>query len=230
MMYIAIYQIDMDRDPKDLAFMDLERTKRIQNSADIDSSIYNKVFEGAVKAENLEDIYYIFNQAHPEGYIGHSLSVSDVVQVVEDNPFGSHFYFCDSIGFQRIDFDSSKAQDLLHPAPSMDGPIQLWARLGISLEVNYEELQQLKQGGLDAQKLLVSLIQSDRCQMNGDTYFPDCANEGYLDEELNFDLPVAPLSAPSEKKPSLDDKIKNSQAKTGNIDTNEKGREEAPER
>lgn len=220
-MYIAIYQIDMDRDPDNLAFMNLERVRRIQDNSSINSSIYNKVFEGTVKADTLEDVFYIFNQQHPEDYIGRSLSVSDVVQVVEDNPFGSHFYFCDSIGFQRIDFESSKALDFLHPAPSMDGPIHLWARLGISLEVNYDELQQLKEGGLDAQKLLVSLIQSDRCQMNGDTYFPDCSNESYIEEELNFDLPYVPLHPTHDRKPSLDAQITNAGARVSAADTKE---------
>lgn len=228
-MYIAIYQIDMDRDPDNLAFMNLERTNRIQGSPQINSSIYDKVFEGPVKADSMEDVYYIFNQAHPEGYIGRSLSVSDVVQVVEDNPFGSVFYFCDSVGFKRVDFDSSKTQDLVHPPVSKDGPIQLDARLGISLQVTAEELEQLAGGGPSAQKLLVSLIQSDRCKMCGDTYFPQEWNADYLEDEISFDLPEAPLSCP-DKKPSLDEQIKASQGRVAGQTKDEKGREEGLDR
>lgn len=229
-MYIAIYQIDMARDPDNVCFMDFERTNRIQGSSSINSSIYNKVFEGPVKADTLEDIYYIFNQQHPEGYTGRSLSVSDVVQVVEDNPFGSAFYFCDSFGFKRIDFDSSKAQDLVHPPVSKDGPIHLDARLGISVEVTREELEQLAKGGPDAQRLLVDLVHSDRCTMGGDTYFPGPWNPDYLEDDLNFVLPYAPLHPVQEKKPSLDDQIKASQARTPSQTADEKGREEGFDR
>lgn len=229
-MYIAIYQIDMARDPDNLCFMDYERTNRIQGSPAINSSIYNKVFEGSVKADTMEDVYKIFNLQHPESYTGRSLSVSDVVQVVEDNPFGSAFYFCDSFGFKRIDFDSSKAQDLVHPPVSKDGPIRLDARLAISVEVTRAELEQLGKGDADAQKLLLSLIHSDRCTIGGDTYFPGPWNPDYLEDDLNFDLPYAPLHPVPEKKPSLDDQIKSSQARTPGQTVDEKGREEGLDR
>lgn len=216
-MYIAIYQIDLDRDTHNLAFADFERTKRIQDtllcSPGINSSLYNKVFEGPVRADSLEDIYYIFNQQHPEGYTGRSLSTSDVVQVVEDNPFGSNFYFCDSFGFRRVEFDSSKAHDPSLPDLTTEGPIHLEARLGISLEVTKEELDKLKAGDLAAMELLVNLIHSGRCEMGGDTYFPEPWNQGILEEDLNFDLPNTPLIPKERSKPSLDETIQNSAAK-----------------
>lgn len=75
--------------------------------------------------------------------------------------------------------------------------IELWGRLGISLDVTPQEFAVLN--GEDervAQDLLVTLIQSERCQMNGNTYFP------YSDvltrpnnpaEDLDFELDPAPL-------------------------------------
>ena len=44
------------------------------------------------------------NLERPEGYKGRSLSVSDVVEIVDENG-DSTFHFCDSIGFKQIDFD-----------------------------------------------------------------------------------------------------------------------------
>lgn len=73
--------------------------------------------------------------------------------------------------------------------------IALWARLGVSLNVTLGELAVLK--AADAQKaedLLVGLVRSDRCAMDGDTYFPVEANEAHLGEmreELAFDLNAA---------------------------------------
>ena len=63
---------------------------------------YKKVFEGEIDdpgrtiAEVLDDLFYIFNHNHPEGFQGHSLSVSDVV-VLEDV-----WYFCDSFGWVDV--------------------------------------------------------------------------------------------------------------------------------
>jgi hypothetical protein len=52
----------------------------------------------------------MFNTDHPAGYTGRSLSVSDVVEITDGDKKG--FYFCDNIGFQKIDFDSSLCKDL----------------------------------------------------------------------------------------------------------------------
>lgn len=48
----------------------------------------------------LEDIFYIFNVNHPEDFTGHSLSVSDIVAVVQNGKVSYHFV--DSIGFVEL--------------------------------------------------------------------------------------------------------------------------------
>ena len=68
------------------------------------------MFAGAVEADTLEGVYQMFNCDCPDGFRGHSLSVSDVVEIVGDKDAG--FYFCDSIGFQRVEFDPDQAQEL----------------------------------------------------------------------------------------------------------------------
>ena len=47
----------------------------------VDPSLYKNVYYGDVEAENLEDVYRLFNDNRPYTFKGHSLSVSDVVQV-----------------------------------------------------------------------------------------------------------------------------------------------------
>ncbi len=156
-MNIRIYQINMDRDTERKAFEGIENLERLFGGSSIDSSIYDKVFEGEVDCESLEGIYQKFNLDHPEGYRGRSLSVSDIVEIITppkivgviETNLGSHsytdladynsaqdnyremdvdfiahdyvgldkylfepgFYFCDSIGFQKVDFNPELARE-----------------------------------------------------------------------------------------------------------------------
>lgn len=102
-MKIRIYQVNLNRDTNNFAFMNLEFLGKVKGVHTVDSKIYDKVFDGEVDCKTLEDVYRMFNLNHPKDYKGRSLSVSDVVEVVKDNG-NSDFYFCDSIGFKQIDF------------------------------------------------------------------------------------------------------------------------------
>jgi hypothetical protein len=44
------------------------------------------------------------NLGYPEDFTGHSLSVSDVIEVVSSSEISSGYYFCDSVGFKKITF------------------------------------------------------------------------------------------------------------------------------
>ena len=112
-MKIKIYQIDMERDKHRIAMMGYEDTLARLNSDGIDSSLYDLVFEGEVEAKNLEAVYAKFNLDHPAGYTGRSMSVSDVVQVVESTTAKEGFYFCDSIGFKEIPFQPELTKNAL---------------------------------------------------------------------------------------------------------------------
>ena len=59
-MKIKIYQINLDRDEKRLAFMHLEFARTITGNSGIDSSLYDKVYEGDVECDNLEEVYTLF--------------------------------------------------------------------------------------------------------------------------------------------------------------------------
>jgi hypothetical protein len=56
-------------------------------------------------------VYKLFNLSHPADYHGRSLSVSDIVEVCSSENVTPGFYFCDSFGFQEVQFDPSKAQE-----------------------------------------------------------------------------------------------------------------------
>ena len=63
-------------------------------------SDYNLIYEGEIEVEDinktLEDLFRIFNNERPSDFKGHSLSVSDLVEI--DNKF----YYCDSHGWIDI--------------------------------------------------------------------------------------------------------------------------------
>jgi len=107
-MNIRIYQINHTRDVDRLIFTGLEELEKYQGSSDVNSLIYDKVYEGDVPCDGLENIYEMFNLNRPSDFRGHSLSVSDVVEVVESKNIEKGFYFCDSFGFKKISFEADK--------------------------------------------------------------------------------------------------------------------------
>lgn len=108
-MKIKIYQINTDRDNYGCAFMGMEWLKKTMGTDTPDSTIYDSVFEGEIHGTSPEDVYARFNWDLPSGYRGRSLSVSDVVEIGEGAEVEPGFYFCESIGFKKVDFDASLA-------------------------------------------------------------------------------------------------------------------------
>lgn len=105
MMKIKLYQINMSRDEKGLAFMNYAFVKERTRTDRIDQRIYDCVFDGEVDCKSLESVFALFNFRHPKGYRGRSLSVSDVVEVIKSDHVPKGLYFCDSIGFKEVLFD-----------------------------------------------------------------------------------------------------------------------------
>ena len=91
-MNIRIYQVNTDLDEKGVAFAPLDRLERIQGKEEVNAAVYEKVFDGTVSETTLDGVYDLFNEDRPRGFTGRSMSVSDVVQVV-DGPVEKGFYF-----------------------------------------------------------------------------------------------------------------------------------------
>lgn len=64
---------------------------------------YRLVFDGAVDTNDLEALYNKFNEDQPDSYAGHSLSMSDVLELYDE--MGRSFYYVDRTGFQEVDFE-----------------------------------------------------------------------------------------------------------------------------
>lgn len=104
-MKIRIYQIEMSLDEHNVAFRSHTEMQG-KYPIGIPASLYRMVYEGVVPTKELSVVFYIFNMAHPQDYRARSLSVSDVIEVVEES--GSTFYYCDTIGFREVPFDTSR--------------------------------------------------------------------------------------------------------------------------
>lgn len=102
---VRIWQLKPDSDFK-LRFRSYSETQKA--CGEPSTKNYSAVYDGELETNDLEAIYTKFNIDHPEGFIGHSLSISDVVELYDDS--SSQFYFVDSIGFQEIEFNSCKQE------------------------------------------------------------------------------------------------------------------------
>lgn len=78
-----------------------------------DPANYSLVYDGQIETNDLEGIWTKFNTQHPPGYAGHSLSMSDVVELYDHT--GSEFHYVDRFGFQPIAFDGGGQEE----APGM---------------------------------------------------------------------------------------------------------------
>lgn len=105
-MRIRIYQINIDRDEKQICFMKYETMRKIQG--ELNSSIYDLIYETDMDTANLERIYTIFNIERPEDYRGRSLSVSDIVEIMHEEDGKAKFYYCDAFGFKKVDFNPER--------------------------------------------------------------------------------------------------------------------------
>ena len=150
-MKINIYQVNQDRDTQRLKFMGLDAVRKVLRSAEPDCATYDKVYSGDVKCRNLEDVFVLFQSGRPEGFQGHSLSVSDVVEVEDAASITPGFYFCDSIGFKEIPFQPELANDVVQ-SPTIQvvlvepGKLARIAQIGTTLEA----MQQTVGGDIEA--------------------------------------------------------------------------------
>ena len=65
MMDIIIYQINLSRDDDRVAYLGLSQLDKFQGSSEVNSGIYDKVFEGAVEVDTLEGVYHMPNDLLP---------------------------------------------------------------------------------------------------------------------------------------------------------------------
>ena len=99
----AIYQLKRDDSTADIRFMNSEYLQKKGIEPQYEN--YELVYTGALtkdgsQVEKLEDLYRIFNVEHPQNFVGHSLSVSDIVALKQAGVVSYHYV--DSIGYKEL--------------------------------------------------------------------------------------------------------------------------------
>lgn len=95
----GIYQIQESTKGREYLFMNLD----FVNSHDmrVDAEHYAFIYGGKLsETDTLDSLYERFNLNQPEGYYGHSLSVSDVVVLQKEGQ--AKAYYVDSFGFREL--------------------------------------------------------------------------------------------------------------------------------
>ena len=105
---VRIWQLKTDSD-LELRFRGYDEVLNV--SGEPSKNNYDVVFDGELETNDLESIYTKFNIDHPSDFKGHSLSISDVVELYDEN--SSEFNYVDQFGFKEIEFaDQSNEQDM----------------------------------------------------------------------------------------------------------------------
>ena len=78
---VRIWQLKADSDFS-MRFISFDEFKERFGEPSKDN--FEVVFDGSLPTNKLDAIYEICNIDHPDGYKGHSLSMSDVVELYED--------------------------------------------------------------------------------------------------------------------------------------------------
>ena len=93
-MKYKIKQLKQDKHDYAFEWWDWAKDKFNLNDYEV---VYEGEVDGTSTTDCLEKLFYTFNMDHPEDFKGHSLSVSDVVELD-----GGNFY-CDSHGWVNIE-------------------------------------------------------------------------------------------------------------------------------
>lgn len=94
-----VWQLRSDVDPM-MKFIGYD--EQLERFGEPDPDNYRMVYDGEVDTNHLEELFAKFNLGHPQGYEGHSLSMSDVVELYDASC--SSFYYVDRFGFQEVSF------------------------------------------------------------------------------------------------------------------------------
>lgn len=104
MKKFILYQIESQIEAAHgIMFSSLDTLEKIGLRNALTLDLYDVVFQGTLEDDlDLEDIYMSFQGQKPEGYKGHSVSMSDVVEME------GKYYYCDRYGWTEIAFEPVK--------------------------------------------------------------------------------------------------------------------------
>lgn len=91
-------------DARYIKFSSVDELRRLGLADKVTLGMYGTVYEGeAAKTDGwLDGLFVQFQGSKPEGYMGHSLSVSDIIEA------DGHYYYCDSFGWTEVTVSDGK--------------------------------------------------------------------------------------------------------------------------
>lgn len=98
---VRIWQLKPESDVR-MKFISLDEVQK--QFSEPSPQDYLIAYDGQLGTNDLEAIYTRCNVNYPPGYNGHSLSISDVVELYDSG--GSEYHYCDRFGFRPIAFTS----------------------------------------------------------------------------------------------------------------------------
>lgn len=136
----TIYQIPAGEEHRDVRFMRYEQLELMGKLPD--RANYEKVYSGRLDDieynDKLEGIFVKFNMNRPDDFDGHSLSVSDVVVIEDEN--GKKAHYVDDIGFKDItDIFLERAQD----TQQKEVPLTVGVIEKYGLEIDFKEIDRI---------------------------------------------------------------------------------------
>ena len=102
MTHYELYQFKHGDEGREFAFRDYDSAmKRLNMFALL--TAYEKTYEGSREdAKSLEDFFTMFNIQRPDDFKGHSMSVGDMVLIIDSDRIDKGLYYCDSFGFKKV--------------------------------------------------------------------------------------------------------------------------------
>ena len=141
----------------------------------------NWFYFGGQTAEEYTDVEK-YKSDIPKGDI-----IQSIFEVLEQ------FSTADGFEDEYLYYESVLRENGILPGFEKNDSVSLWGRLGVQIDLTPEEFEILKQNDKAAKELLISLVQSDRCFLYGESYFPPEPNEEYIFDSLEFDVDYQPL-------------------------------------
>lgn len=100
---VRIWQLKADADPM-MKFIGYDEF--CESFGEPHREDYSAICDGQPGANDLVRIFELFNVSRPKGFEGHSLSMSDIVELYDDD--GSEFHYVDRFGFRAIEFGGAE--------------------------------------------------------------------------------------------------------------------------
>lgn len=174
-----IWQLKDDDSTRDLRFVG---TKYLaSHDLTVDLANYDEKYIGNLKhGTTLEDLYFEFNMNKPDDFMGHSMSISDLVILNQDGEKTA--YYCDRIGFTDVtDFvfpeeGLSRTSESIQPEKFLNG-------------VSKAEIEEdvLARG----QELLAEMGLSGEVELLAARVFGSRTREGLYDADSGIDVALS---------------------------------------